>query len=243
MNAAAAPTAPVGSNNVFAGLVRPVPQQAANDAPPEPETPALSISRDRRLAAAVIGPRLRTARELGGVTQVELAERLGHRNTTQTSLWEAGQRPVTLHALIQSSVILGVSLDFLCGLCDDPTRDPAAARRRACLGSVRAQIERLSEEIIGNFEIADRLTGPDASHFRVLVKAADAMVEAVQTLQRLNAGQFDGLRGGAPLVRAVEEAQQAVLTGRAALHVHDECHAALMRRLSAIGRQDAVDEV
>ena len=260
MSAAAAPTAPAG--NPFEGLVRPAQQRAANDsapgrapadsppnggrasdAPAEPESPALSISRDRRLAAAVIGPRLRTARELGGVTQTELAEKLGHMNTTQISLWEAGQRLATLHALVQSSVILGVSLDFLCGLCDDPTRDPAAARRRACLGSVRAQIERLSEEIIGNFEIAGRLTGPDATHFRDVVRAADALTEAVQTLQRMNGGKFEDLRAGAPVVAACHAAQEAVLVGKAALRVHDDAHAALMRRLAVIGRGEATDEV
>ena len=253
--------APAPAGNPFEGLVRPAQQRAANDsapgrapadsppnggrasdAPAEPESPALSISRDRRLAAAVIGPRLRTARELSGFTQVELSEKLGYRNTSQLNLWESGQRVITTHALVQSSTVLGVSLDYLCGLCSEPERDPGAARRRACLGSVRAQIERLSEEIIGNFEAADRLCGPDASRFRDVVRAADALVEAVQTLQRMNGGKFEDLRAGAPVVAACHAAQEAVLVGKAALRVHDDAHAALMRRSAVIGRGGVVDE-
>ena len=254
--------APAPAGNPFEGLVRPAQQRAANDsapgrapadsppnggrasdAPAEPESPALSISRDRRLAAAVIGPRLRTARELSGFTQVELSEKLGYRNTSQLNLWESGQRVITTHALVQSSTVLGVSLDYLCGLCSEPERDPGAARRRAYLGAVRAQIERLSEEIVGSFEVADRLCGPDAENFRVLVRAADTLAEAIQTLQRLNGGRFDDLRGGSPVVAACHAAQEAVLVGKAALRVHDAAHGDLMKRLAVIGRGGVVDEV
>ena len=239
--------APAG--NPFEGLVRPAQQRAANDAepgrapaPPEPETPALGISRDRQLMAATIGPRLQTARELSGISQTELAVALGQANSTQASLWEKAARTIPLNALVRASTVLGVSLDFLCGLCSEPERDPGAARRRACLGSVRAQIERLSEEIIGNFEAADRLCGPDASRFRDVVRAADALVEAVQTLQRMNGGKFEDLRAGAPVVAACHAAQEAVLVGKAALRVHDDAHAALMRRSAVIGRGGVVDE-
>ena len=247
-----APTAPVGSNNVFSGLVRPVPQQAANDgepgrvpAPPEPETPARTTSKDRQLMAAAVGPRLQIARELSSINQTELALALalGYENSTQISIWEKAARTVPLHQLVRASTVLGVSLDFLCGLCDDPTRDPAAARRRAYLGAVRAQIERLSEEIVGTFEVADRLTGPDAENFRAVVRAADTLAEAIQTLQRLNGGRFDDLRGGSPVVAACHAAQEAVLVGKAALRVHDAAHGDLMKRLAVIGRGGVVDEV
>ena len=215
--------APAPAGNPFEGLVRPAQQRAANDsapgrapadsppnggrasdAPAEPESPALSISRDRRLAAAVIGPRLRTARELSGFTQVELSEKLGYRITSQLNLWESGQRVITTHALVQSSTVLGVSLDYLCGLCSEPERDPGAARRRAYLGAVRAQIERLSEEIVGSFEVADRLCGPDAENFRVLVRAADTLAEAVQTT-------LAGLAGGSEVVLAVPDHRRRLI--------------------------------
>ena len=245
----ATPT-PAPAGNPFEGLVRPVPQQAANDgepgrvpAPPEPETPARTMSRDRQLMVSAVGPRLQTARELAGVNQMELARLLNQENSTQPSLWEKGARTIPLNALVRASTVLGVSLDYLCGLCDEPERDHSAARRRAYLGAVRAQVDRLAEEVLGNLELASRLTGPDAENFRAVVKAADVLAEAVLTLQRMNAGRFDDLRGGAPVVAACHAAQEAVLVGKAALRVHDAAHGDLMRRLAVIGRGDAVDEV
>ena len=256
-----APTAPAG--NPFEGLVRPAQQQAANDgepgrapappsaltpsggrandAPAEPETPARAVSRDRQLMASAVGPRLQTARELAGLNQMELARSLDYENSTQIHLWERGARTIPLHMLVRAATVLGVPTDFLCGLAHEPERDPSAARRRAYLDGVRTAVNRLAEELVGHFEISDRLTGPDASHFRDVVRAADALVEAVQTLQRLSPVQFENMRGGAPVVRAVAGAQQAVLTGRAALRVHDDAHLALMRRLAVIGREDEVD--
>lgn len=230
---------------LFVGLVRPDAMPASNDGRPahDPASSALKASpmrtaEDRHLMRSAIGPRLQTARELGGFSQVELAEALGYANTTQTSLWEKGARDAPLHMLVRASTVLGVSMDYLVGLTDEPDRDPSAVRRRAYLDSVRTQVNRLAEEVVGTFEVADRLAGPDADHFRQLVRSADALCCALDAFHRSNVDHFERLRGVAAVTTATADARRAAMKGAAALRVHDESLLALMRRLSALGGTD-----
>ena len=75
----------------------------------------------------VIGQRLAEARKSVGLAQVELAAALGDRyNQQMISNVELDRRNLRFDGAVKAAIELGVSLDYLAGLTDDPT--PAAGR-------------------------------------------------------------------------------------------------------------------
>ena len=76
----------------------------------------------------MLGQRVKEARKRAGLLQIDLAAALGDRYThTDISRVESGQRGLRLDGLTNAAKELGVSLDYLVGLTDDPT--PAASRK------------------------------------------------------------------------------------------------------------------
>jgi transcriptional regulator with XRE-family HTH domain len=64
--------------------------------------------------------RIREARIKNHLTQEELAEKL-HTEKNQISRWENGKSIPRSEYLVSMSNILGVSVDYLLGLSDEPT--------------------------------------------------------------------------------------------------------------------------
>ena len=70
----------------------------------------------------MVGERLTKARQHSGITQAGLALALGPRyDQTMVSHVEAGRKGLRLDGAIRAAEVLGVSLDYLTGLSDDPT--------------------------------------------------------------------------------------------------------------------------
>lgn len=61
---------------------------------------------------AAVGERIRFARESRGMTQLELAKRIGIVQAT-LSAWEAGRARIMLHHIVQIAEILESSPEFL----------------------------------------------------------------------------------------------------------------------------------
>ena len=75
----------------------------------------------------MIGDRLRKARKAAGLAQVELAVAMGDRyNGQMISMVENNHSGLLMDGAVKAAQELGVSLDYLTGLTDDPT--PAASR-------------------------------------------------------------------------------------------------------------------
>ena len=69
----------------------------------------------------MIGKRLRKSRKLAGLLQVELAAALGDRyDAAMISRVEAGHKSLRLDGAVKAARELGVSLDYLTGLTNDP---------------------------------------------------------------------------------------------------------------------------
>lgn len=248
----AAPTSPGSSATslgMFAPLVRPsgVDAKAANDAvTPDLDAdctstseasgpPPVHMSRDRALTFKTIGPRLIAARELNGIPQQEAARLSGMGNPTQWSLWEQGRRAPPLYALLSAANTLGVSMDFLFGLSDDPERDARAARRNACVRAVQHMLTQTAENIADGIESSDTLAGPDASNFRELLDAASALTAAVERYHQLNVQQFEESRGGATVLAAAGRMEEVQIKGRGALRGHDAFAERMRLQIAAIG--------
>ncbi|KPF70322.1 hypothetical protein IP84_00750 [beta proteobacterium AAP99] len=112
----------------------------------------------RRTSAAIkeirsgVGPtvarRMREARELCGLTQLEAAPLVGYLKSTQLSLIELGHRIAPLWLLVRASEVYSVSLDWLCGLTDECERDPAGRLARHISNAVSAQLEAVRDSTV-----------------------------------------------------------------------------------------------
>lgn len=251
MNTAMTETAPETGTKMsvtagmFAQLARPA--LAANDpitpdptsdraAACEADGPAsVQMSRDRALTFNILGPRLIAARNLNGIPQQEAAQLAGMANGTQWSLWEAGRRAPPLYAVLAASKTLGVSMDFLFGLSEDPERDARAARRNSCVRAVRQMLTQTAESIADRIESSDALAGPDASNFRELLNAASALTASVERYHQLNVEQFKESRGGATVLAAAVRMEEVQMKCREVLRGHDALAERMCLLTPAIG--------
>ena len=204
-----------------------------------PNMPASeSMSRDRALTFNTIGPRLVAARELNGIPQQEAARLAGMGNSTQLSLWEMGRRAPTLDGLLAVANTLGVSMDFIFGLSDDPERDARSARRNSCIRAVNSMLTKTAERIADFIDSSDSLAGPDAANFRELLTAASELSAAAEQYHRLNREQFETSPGSATLLAATERMDRVRLKARATLRGHDAFAESMRLQISTISRID-----
>lgn len=236
--------------DVFAGLVQPVAALAANDElalviePGDDIGPdsADAVSGNRgdantRLRQAV-GPRLVSARFRSGLGQTEAAKLLGYTSPAQLNQWELNRRLPPLTEIIKAARLYCVSVDYLVAESTDSLRDPSQGLRDACLRGVRKQLERVAEITVDQVARHARLVGPNISTVTRVVAEGDSLLDAIQTLYRLNGEALDDMRGGATLVRCAESFEAELLAARKAIRLHDALDGDLKRALTAIGAGD-----
>lgn len=97
--------------------------------------------------------RLKETRLKNHLTQEELAEKLGT-DKVQISRWESGRVIPRSEALIELSSILGVSVDYLLGLSDEPTIrvrvDNLTIEEMAVITALRRGDDKEAMKIIAN---------------------------------------------------------------------------------------------
>lgn len=155
----------------------------------------------------LIAKRMKEARELNGLTQVEAAKRMGYQNSTQISLQEKGERMPPLSAVLHAAAVYGVPMDYLLGLMDEPERDPRIAARIASLSATRTIVDSavmaITDQVSANLAsggLTQQVVGEAETALRELVDAFDI-------LRRLAGDEFDELRGGGRLERAIGQCQ------------------------------------
>ena len=156
------------------------------------------------------GERMRLAREAADITQAEAAKRLGYAAATQLSNMESGNRPVPLELLIKAAVLYGTSMDYLCGLSDDPDRDPAAASVRYVSGRVTTEVNRLVALMVHTSVDALRKVLPTATEGQRLAGLILELHGAVGTFRSLNK-RFDSMPGGNALITRSDIAAAAAI--------------------------------
>lgn len=158
----------------------------------------------------VVALRLRAAREVTGLGQVDVAKGIGHENSTQVCLWEAAKRMPPIAEMLKVSDVLGVSLDFLLGRVQDLERDPTIARRT----SITRRIELSLTEVAG--ALADALCTADtdvSGEMRVvgLIGQVTDMADAMARFVCANDATFDDMPAGARLLRCVRDVEAAAI--------------------------------
>lgn len=156
----------------------------------------------------MIGRRLKLAREMNGLTQVEAAARMGYANSTQVSLLEGATRLPTLVMLLHAAAVYAVPVDYLLGLSDEPERDPRMAARISALAATRSIVDEAVSSITDRIERNLASSGLHQSVIEQVSQAVTELVAAFDTLRRLSGDEFDDLRGGPRLERAIKMCQE-----------------------------------
>jgi len=166
------------------------------------------VSLQNRRLAILVGSRIRAAREANGIAQFELAKAIGHQNSAQPSLWEAGRRLIPMTDLARVAKALDTTADYLLGLTDDMDGDPAEVRRGLLVQHLRDQLEAVASTLAGAvLESGLELEGAMRST-QLMTRCADVQ-QAVSRFRSANADAFEDMPAGALLVRSVRELAEA----------------------------------
>lgn len=171
-----------------------------------------SAARASAALRAVLSERLVQAREMAGFTQRDLALELGFQNSTQVCLWEKAQRMPPMRELIELSEVLGVSVDYLIGISEEPDRDAQLARRAVLVASMRRLLD-AKVDVMADAILASEFDPAPSIRAHALCSKAQRLSQAVERFRETNAWCFDELPGGAMLLRLsaeVADAAQAV---------------------------------
>lgn len=157
----------------------------------------------------LLGKRLRAARKAAGLTEMDACRIIGHKEQTQVSLWENGERMPTILSVISLAKAYAVPLDWLFGVTDDPIADPletnqgviVSAITRSMQGSFTTLCAAISQQAAVTIEgySADR---------RELKEMCVMAVDALTSLRRiveLNPAFEEDMRGSASLSRVLHQ--------------------------------------
>lgn len=115
----------------------------------------------------MFGERLRETRKRAGLLQVDLAVALGDRyDHSMISRVESGHKSLRLDGAVNAARELGVSLDYLVGLTDDPTPYAELEKR---LAKAEAQVIRPGPVIVESDVLHDK---DDAEGIEILTEVA-----------------------------------------------------------------------
>lgn len=150
-----------------------------------------------------LGRRLRAARKAASMTEMDACRAVGHREQTQVSLWENGERMPTIQTLIKLADAYAVPVDWLLGRTDDPIACPVEVNQGVIVNtistSMRSSFETLCAAI--SQQAAVTLEGYNADR-RELNEMCVMSVEALSALRRiieLNPEFEEDWRGSATL--------------------------------------------
>lgn len=171
---------------------------------------------DQARAIKTIGERMRRAREMSNLTQLEAAKRMGFANSSRLAKVEKGTDISTVPSwmIVRASQLYGVSIDFLYGQSEDWERDPVRARERAIAdwmlevwGQARAR------DLEGMRALFAKVTALERQFSVVLAQAAEAE-EVMGRVEKLNPDVYQELRLGALLSRHVANTAGAAREGK-----------------------------
>lgn len=166
---------------------------------------------DAPLHREIMRERIISARIMNGLTATEASKRMGYQNSTQISLIEAGRRavPTGWKFLQKMSQVYSVSMDYLVGISPHPERDAIAAEGFAIMRGFE-QLQKLQAAAMTTAFIRYGAQGkPSQNDLQRLCDVAAAAKDALR-LMRDRSPRFDGMRGGATLLAAIENLGVAI---------------------------------
>ena len=153
-----------------------------------------------------VGQRMLAARQMNGYTQTEASDLLGYRKrtSTQLSLCEQKRRLPPLVTLVRAAHVYRVSVDYLCGLTDEPDRDPASEVNLHIIRSAEGMIRAQTQGLIDFLQAQMEAEGPAYAIARSVLNEGEELVGALNEFLRLSGDQFQEMKGGARLLRVLK---------------------------------------
>lgn len=157
-----------------------------------------------------IASRMIAAREMNGLGQTQAALLIGWKNATQLSLIEQGKRMPPHTLMIRISAVLGVSLDWLFGLDDEPERDSRSAAVKASVRQINRMLERNAMAVCTALHESHRVDTAQAIRSTKVVSRVTTLCEAVNRFREIDPMSFDEKRGSATLLYVAKEALESI---------------------------------
>lgn len=163
-----------------------------------------------------IGQRMRQARELCNLSQIEAARRFGYSNPSKLSKIEGATdtNSVPLWLIVRAAQAYEVSIDFLFGASDDWETGARMTQERQVSAWVFHEIDRHQKMAM---QVLHSLNDQIEAMAEALPGHHAAALEVQRTLVRcreLNSTSYANLRGGANLESAVEKLIERTTVGR-----------------------------
>lgn len=177
---------------------------------------------DQASLARGVGVRMREAREMVGLSQLNAARQLGYANSSKLAKIEGGKdsSQIPLWVIKRASCLYDVSVDYLLGNTETmEAEDARHAALREMMVHMREHWERLRErDVIVQQGLLERFIVIEQLVTLLDCEAAEAAA-AMARFVELNPGWLD-MRGGSRLVDAVERTSAAARTARTRLNRH-----------------------
>jgi transcriptional regulator with XRE-family HTH domain len=167
---------------------------------------------DQAKIVKTLGERMIRARELCGISQQRAAELLGYQNSSKLAKIEAASdtNSVPLWLIPKAAEIYGVSVDYLFGVSDDWDRDPIKSQERQ-IGQWLEDHWKLAQEAQDSaFKTLHTKQVELAEAVEHTKRRAKENLECVERVRQNNKA-FDGLRGGAKLLRLLAETAEEAM--------------------------------
>lgn len=162
---------------------------------------------EQAVLVRTIGQRLRQARELCNLSQIEAARQLGYANPSKLSKIEAATdtNSIPLWMIVRAAALYQVSVDFLFGLSEDFEVSPRATVERVTARWMFAQVTAQERLILDALHAVNDQIERVVAVFPKTHSQALAVARALARFRELNPG-FDDARAGSTLLAAVEHA-------------------------------------
>jgi len=174
-----------------------------------------------------VGSRMKAARELCNLSQVEAARRLGYRNSSKLSKVESASdtQSVPMLLVVKAAKLYDVSSDYLLGLSDDWETDARLSQERAVSGWLFEVWENTrARDMLILRRLNDRLEAM-GSVISTMCNATSETYSMVERVREINPG-FDDLRAGNRLLHCAKSAAEAAHAARLQMHrLHLQCSA------------------
>lgn len=197
------------------------PSQGSDGPDMEKERQRLTFKVQAERLRKLVGERLKTARNLSEMSQVEAARAIGYTTGVHVHHAEAGKRLPGLEKLVLLARLYGVSLDYLLGATEDPTEDRDEELQRRIADAVTGRMVMLARAIYTTNIKAVREMGLDTAETLQMAEQAVEIELALGKLRQLNPHLDEEAKGLATLVM---KAQAHADAGRRALERHKRAH-------------------
>lgn len=185
---------------------------------------SLPNRQEQQALAAAVGERLKEAREMVGLNQLQAAKHMGYANSTKLSKIESGKHSsqIPMWVIKRASQLYDVSADYLLGVTETMERNEKTGNGQAqhteMMIHMREDWDRLRGRDIAVMAALNTRIGRLEQGVHHLDDVATTALTAMRRVIEINP-KWQAIRGGQRLVDAVESTAYAARNARQELRI------------------------